>query len=141
MIRNHIFGQLCRHLTPMEYDLEITRCIQQQQQRQHEKGMMDEHQDQLEQQQQISQLQRLHPQQIPLSLNADNNGGEVQHAYINSNGDANGAPYDPAGGNWDNTGQNNPGNYVDFVGPQDVKRCRYDHGKNYFQTIFQFRLH
>ena len=111
----------------MEYDLEITGCIQQQQQRQqHEKDFMDEHQDQLEQQQQMSQMQRLHQQQIPLSLNADNAGGDVQHAYINSNGsEGNGGTTQV----WENTGQNNPGNYVDFVGPQDVKRCRYDHGK------------
>ena len=113
----------------MEYDLEITRCIQQQQRHHHEQGIVDEHQDQLEQQQQMSQLQRLHPQQIPLGLNADNNGGEIQHSYINSNGDANGATYDHSRGNWDNSGQNNPANYVDFIGPQDVKRCRYDHGK------------
>ena len=112
----------------MEYDLEIQRCMQQQQQRQqHENGMIDEPQDQREQQQQISHLQRMHSQQIPFSH--DNNGGDVQHAYISSNGDGNSGPYESHGGGpWDNTGQNNQGNYIDFIGPQDVKRGRFENG-------------
>ena len=120
----------------MEYDLEITRCMQQQQQRQqHENGMIDELQDQREQQQQMSHLQRMHSQQIPFSH--DNNGGDVQHAYISSNGDGNGGPYESHGGGpWDNTGQNNQGNYIDFVGPQDVKRGRFENGNFCGQTSF-----
>ena len=125
----------------MEYDLEITRCIQSSVARQQqEKDMIDEQQHQ-HHQQQMSQQMRLQQQQIPcqatnseqIALNLNTDTGDVQHSYINSNGEGNG-PYGPSscgepGGNWD-TGQNNPTNYVDFVGPQDVgvKRCRFDHG-------------
>ena len=131
-----------RHLTSMEYDLEITRCIQSSvaRQQQQEQDLIDEHQDQqMKHQQQMSQM-RL---QQPLPCQATNSGqisftdtgADIQHSYINSNGDGgNGGPYGQSttcehGGGWETT-QNGPVNYVDFLGPQDVasKRCRFDHG-------------
>ena len=126
----------------MEYDLEITRCIQssvarQQHQEQQEKELIDEHEDQLKQQQQMSQIRVQHltcqaatSDQMPLNLNTET--GDVQHSYINSNADGN-AAYGPSAcehsGNWDSA-QNTHGNYVDFLGPHDVavKRCRFDQG-------------
>jgi hypothetical protein len=131
----------------MEYDWEITRCIQSSvaRQQQEEKEMIDEQQDQLtqqhqQQQHQMTQQMRLQQQQLPcqarnseqITLNLNTDTGDVQHSYINSNGVGN-ATYAPSncgehGGSWD-AAQNNPGNYVDYVGPHDLKRCRFDHGE------------
>ena len=124
----------------MEYDLEITRCIQssvaRQQQQQEKEHLLDDHQDQQRnQQQQMSQVrlqqsipcQATNSGQIPYTDN-----GDVQHSYISSNGDGGGYGSSTTcdqGGSWDTT-QNSNGNYVDFLGPQDVaaKRSRFDHG-------------
>ena len=134
-----------RHLTPKEYDLEITRCIQSNvvRQQQQEQDFLDEHQDHLKQQQ-LPQLQPRLQQQLPcqtqgnsdpMTLNMNSETGEVQHPYLRTNENNSSNHFCQSaceqGGSWENNAQNNPpGSYVDFLGPQSVsvKRSRFDQG-------------
>ena len=140
------FAYVFRHLTPKEYDLEITRCIQSNvvRQQQQEKDFLDEHQDHLKQQQ-LPQLQPRLQQQLPcqtlgnsdpMTLNMNSETGDVQHPYIRSNENNSSSHFCQStceqGGSWENTAQGNPsGSYVDFLGPQSVsvKRSRFDQGR------------
>ena len=127
-----------RHLTPMQYDLEMTRCIQtsvvrqqqQQQQQQHDQLLQDEHQE--HQMQQISQ-------QHSLSLNTENGGDVQQHTYMNTNAD--GSSHFSSGPSHDDSqawgsSQSTNDNYISFVGSHDspVKRGRFEQG-----TLLHFK--
>ena len=144
---NNIHYCVFRHLTPKEYDLEITRCIQSNvvRQQQQEKDFLDEHQDHLKQHQLQPQLQPRLQQQLPcqtqgnsdpMTLNMNSETGDVQHPYLRTNENNSSSHFCQStceqGGSWENTAQGNPsGSYVEFLGPQSVsvKRSRFDQGR------------